>query len=189
MLSLIIFWIVPAIFAYKNRNQNLAKAFYDFYSTLLATFLGIYLIPYLVFSVKNFLPKNFLFFDWLNFASCIFIFILLSLITKKIADKVVPEGFDNFFFEEKITKYITPIIIFIKVSLLLSFLAFAFALTPIRKTVDTIYPEIKDVWTSSTRRLLFNTFVIDRLSWQDTRFPYRVEAVDRLLNNSTEVKK
>jgi hypothetical protein len=189
MLSWIIFWIVPAIFAYKNRNQNLAKAFYDFYSTLLVTFLGVYLIPYLVFSVKNFLPKDFLFFDWLNSASCVLIFILLSLITKKLADKILPEGFDNFFFEKSITKYITPIVVFIKVSLLLSFFAFAFALTPIRKTIDTIYPEIKDVWTSSTRRILFNTFVLDRLSWQDTKLPYRVEAVNRLLDNSKEDKK
>ena len=66
MLSWIIFWIVPAIFAFKNRNQNLAKAFFDFYSTLLASYLSIWLIPYITFVVKLFLPKEFLFLDWLN---------------------------------------------------------------------------------------------------------------------------
>lgn len=189
MLSWIIFWIVPAIFAYKNRNQNLAKAFFDFYSILLASYLSIWLIPYITFVAKLFLPKNFLFLDWLNAVACLFIFIVIMVITKKLAQKLLPNGFDNFFFEVNIAKYFTFVVVFIKVALLLALFTFVLALTPVRKTIETIYPEIKVVWDSSTKRLLFNTFVIDRLSFQQTKLPFRVEAANRLLNNSTEVKK
>ena len=60
------------------------------------------------------------------------------VISKKLAQKLLPNGFDNFFFEVKVAKYFTFVVVFIKLALLFALFTFVLALTPVRKTIEFI---------------------------------------------------
>ena len=179
----IIFWvlyyIVPGIYAWKKRTQELAKCVYSLFGTMFAVYLAIWCENMIHKNLGHLitLPAAKL---WLTTITSVVIWLIVSVAFRYAVNKLSPAGLAIFDFNEKVCKFLVPMLVFLHYGLICAMLFTIFSVSPAARYVNSVSLN-KSLCSGARYRMLWNTFLIDRFSFQEASINARRRAFDRFV--------
>lgn len=184
-MYLLYYIALPLFAAWKKRKDALAEVVFSLFGTMLSAYLAVWcegLVSYSLGSLFQ-LPGELK--AWLGAGSVLLIWVITAVIFKKIIDALVPEGLHLFSFPEKVEKYLVPAVVFFQTGLIAALLFSAFAISPATKYLPFITQD-KSLCSATRYRILWNSFFIDRFSFQPVTVNQRRRAFDRFVPENAE---
>lgn len=172
--------ILPAIAAWKKRSANLAKEVYALFSTMLSAYLAVWCEPIVRTSVGAFLPQDKIILAWLSPGAMILIWFITGVVIFKVIQMIRPEGIEGFLFPEKAEKFLTPAAVFLHTGLVIALIFTILSLSPVKKYAPFVFDD-PSLCSATRYRVLWNSFFIDRFSFQPAGVTDRRRAFDRFV--------
>lgn len=185
MMYLLYYIALPLFAAWKKRNDALAEAVFSLFGTMLSAYLAVWCEGLVSSSLNSLFQLPGEFKAWLGAATVLLIWVITAVIFKKIIDSLVPEGLHLFVFPEKVEKYLVPAVVFLHTGLIAALLFTAFAVSPATKYLPFV-TQNKSLCSATRYRMLWNSFFIDRFSFQPVTVNQRRRAFDRFVPENAE---
>ena len=178
------YYILPAAVAWKLRKTGLVDAVFSLYGTMLAAFLAVWCEPWVRTSLLRVAPPEKAVAAWAAPAALLLVWFITAVVFKRIRESIVQDGAATLIFPEKVEKYLPPCIIFLHTGLICALLFVIVSAMPLAKY--TAFVTQDPSMCSATRyRILWNSFFIDRLSFQQAGVNQRRRAFDRFVPEDT----
>lgn len=181
----ICYLILPAVVAWKRRSADTTEVVFALYSTMLGAFLAVWCEAWVRNSIAALIPQDKMLIPWYSMATILLIWFIAEVIFKKILEAIKPEGFSAIVFPEKVTKFLVPLVVFLHTGLICALIFTALAVSPVRKYVPFVI-ENASLCATARNRMLWNSFFIDRFSWQPVTVTQRRRAFDRFVPENIE---
>jgi hypothetical protein len=177
--------VLPLFAAWKKRQDALAEAVFSLFGTMLSAYLAVWCESLVSSSLGSLFQLPGELKAWLGSAALLLIWVITAVIFKKIIDALVPEGLHIFVFPEKVEKYLVPAVVFFNTGLIAALLFTAFAISPATKYLPFI-TQNGSLCSATRYRMLWNSFFIDRFSFQSVTVNQRRRAFDRFVPENAE---
>lgn len=177
--------LLPVFVAWKKRSADMAEVTFALFSTMLGAFLAIWCESLVRSSIAALASGYKVVIPWLGMATILVIWFITEVIFKKTVEYLLPEGLSGISFPEKITKFLVPLVVFLHTGLICALIFTAVAVSPVRKYVPFIIEE-SSLCSAARYRMLWNTFFIDRFSFQAVTITQRRRAFDRFIPENVE---
>ncbi len=175
------YYILPAIAAWKWRDKELVSAVYHLYGTMLSAFLAVWCEAPVRTSVTQLLGRlPFLSSAWARPIAMVLIWFIAFSVWVIAVKRLAPEGLDDFTPPEKVSKIATPVVIFLHGGVVCA-LVFTILSTVPLKAYTSFITDDPELCSGARYRLLWNSFFIDRASFQPTSWTVRRSAFDRFV--------
>lgn len=178
------YWIyyiaLPLFAAWKKRSENPAEQVYALYATMLSAFLAVWCEGLVRSSLTALIPGGNVLLPWLPMGVILLNWVIVQIIVLKIRENLLPEGLALFSFPEKVTKFLTPLVVFLHTGLICALIFTAAAASPAKKYVPFIF-EDESLCSATRYRMLWNSFFVDRFSFQSATVTQRRRAFDRFV--------
>lgn len=184
-MYLLYYIALPLFAAWKKRKDALAEVVFSLFGTMLSAYLAVWCEGLVSSSLGSLFQLPGELKAWLGAGSVLLIWIITAVIFKKIIDALVPEGLHLFSFPEKVEKYLVPAVVFLQTGLIAALLFSAFAISPATKYLPFV-TQNKSLCSATRYRILWNSFFIDRFSFQPVTVNQRRRAFDRFVPENAE---
>ena len=172
--------VLPLLVAWQKRSANLAEQVFALYTTMLSAFLAIWGVEFVQKCILTLIPDNKSILPWLPSAVILVNWVIVGMLIFKCMEIVLPQGLTSFQFPEKVSKFLTPLVAFLHTGLVCALLFTIVAVSPVSQYADFIFKN--DSLCSATRyRMLWNSFLVDRFSFQTATVNQRRRAFDRFV--------
>lgn len=185
MMYLLYYIALPLFAAWKKRNDALAEAVFSLFGTMLSAYLAVWCEGLVSSSLNSLFQLPGEFKAWLGAATVLLIWVITAVIFKKIIESLIPEGLHLFVFPEKVEKYLVPAVVFFNTGLIAALLFTAFAISPAAKYLPFV-TQSSSLCSATRYRILWNSFFIDRFSFQPVSVTQRRRALDRFVPENAE---
>ena len=176
---------LPLFAAWKKRKDALAEVVFSLFGTMLSAYLAVWCEGLVSSSLTSLFHLNASLKAWLCTGSLLLIWLITAVIFKKITEALVPEGLHFFVFPEKVEKYLVPAVAFLHTGLIAALLFTIFAVSPATKYLPFV-TQNKSLCSATRYRMLWNSFFIDRFSFQSVTVNQRRRAFDRFVPENAE---
>lgn len=184
-MYLLYYIALPLFAAWKKRKDALAEVVFSLFGTMLSAYLAVWCEGLVSSSLGSLFQLPGELKAWLGAGSVLLIWVITAVIFRKIIDALVPEGLHLFSFPEKVEKYLVPAVVFFQTGLIAALLFSAFAISPATKYLPFI-TQNKSLCSATRYRILWNSFFIDRFSFQPVTVNQRRRAFDRFVPENAE---
>lgn len=175
------FYILPAIAAWKWREKELIPSVYYLYGTMLSAFLAVWCEAPVRSSLVQLLGRlPVLSSSWARPLAMVLIWFIVFAVWTIAMKRLAPDGIDDFTPPEKVSKFATPVVIFLHGGIVCA-LVFTIISTMPLEAYTSFITENPDLRSGTRYRLLWNSFFIDRASFQPTSWTVRRRAFDRFV--------
>ena len=176
-----LFYIVlPLIAALKKRSGDVLAEFLALYGTMAGVFLAVWCESIVCGSLSFLLPKGSKFAPWCSGAAMVIICVAVMVLFHGLAEKIVPDDKRGFIFPSRIVRILVPVAVFFRISLLCAFAFSVLSVTPAGNYLPFVFKDAS-LCSSARYRILWNSFLIDRFSFQDVTVNQRRRAFDRFV--------
>ena len=172
--------ILPGIAAWKKRSANFAKEFYALCGTMLSAYLAVWCEPLVRTSIGSIIPQDKLLLSWLAPGSMIVIWFIIEVVFFKLIEMLRPEGVESVMMPEKAVKYLTPAAVFLHAGLIISLIFTILSVSPVKRYAPFVFDD-PSLCSAARYRFLWNSFFIDRFSFQSVSVTQRRRAFDRFV--------
>jgi hypothetical protein len=176
---------LPLFAAWKKRKDALGEVAFSLFGTMFSAYLAVWCEPLVSSSLNSLFPLGKELKVWLAPGAVLVIWVITAVIFKKIIESLVPEGLHLFSFPEKVEKYLVPVVVFLQTGLIAALLFTAFAVSPAVRYLPFITQD-KALCSATRYRILWNSFFIDRFSFQSVTVNQRRRAFDRFVPENPE---
>ena len=184
----ILFWlfyyILPGVAAWKLRSADFAKCVYGFFGTAFAVYLAVWSENMLHKTIDP-LIRNTDVKSWLTVISLVLIWFFATIIFHFAVTKLAPDGFELFEFPEHICKFLGPLTVFLHCGLICAMIFTIFSVSPFARHVNIVSLE-PSLCSGARYRILWDSFFIDRFSWQEAGINARRRSFDRFVPEKPE---
>lgn len=179
-----IYWIyfiaIPAFIAWKKRSCELGVELFTLFGTMLSAFLGVWCEPRVAEGLDALLAGRDELKAWAACASVLMIWLIVFCLFKAAVNKIAPGELEGIHFPERLTRFLVPLTVFCNAGLICALLFTALSLAPLPGQVSFITQD-KGLCSATRYRMLWNSFLIDRFSWQPVSVTARRRAFDRFV--------
>ena len=176
----IFYILLPGITAWQKRSANLAKESFSFFGTMLSAYLAVWCEPLVYKSISTFLPKDKELLAWLVPGAMVLIWLITTMLLNKVIDMIRAGGVEGIICHEQASKFLTPAVVFFHVGLVVALLFTILSVSPAKVYVPFVF-ENTSMCSAARYRFLWNSFIIDRLSFQSISVTDRRRAFDRFV--------
>ena len=175
------YYVIPAIAAWKWRDKELVSSIYYFYGTMLAAFLAIWCEAPVRRSLHHFLAMiPVISSRWATPIAMLLIWLIASVVWISVLQRLAPDGLNDFTPPEKASKLLTPVVIFLHGGVVCALVFTIVSAMPLENYTAFITKD-PDLCSGARYRLLWNSFFIDRASFQPAGVTMRRRAFDRFV--------
>ena len=177
----IYYYILPAAAAWKWRDKELVPSIYYLYGTMLSAFLAVWCEAPIRGSIVQLLGRlPFLSSRWATPLSMVLIWFIVFAVWVAVLRRIAPDGLNDFTPPEKVSKILTPVVIFLHGGIVCALIFTILSAMPLESYTS---PVTKDpaLCSGARYRLLWNSFFIDRASFQPAGVTARRQAFDRFV--------
>ena len=172
--------ILPLIAAWKKRSANFAKEFYSLFNTMVSAYLAVWCEPLVRNCIGALVPQDKLLLAWLSAGSMVVIWFIAAVVLYKVVEMLCPEGVEGFLLPEKTVKFLTPAAVFLHTGLIVALLFTILSVSPVKKYAPFVFDD-PSLCSAARYRFLWNSFIIDRFSFQSVGVTERRRAFDRFV--------
>lgn len=175
------YYILPAIAAWKWRDKDLIPSVYYLYGTMLSAFLAVWCEALVRNSLIQLLGRlPFLSSAWACPIAMVLIWFIVFSVWVIAMKRIAPDGIDDFTPPEKVSKFATPVVIFLHGGIVCALVFTIVSAMPL-KAYTSFITENPDLCSGARYRLLWNSFFIDRASFQPVSWTARRSSFDRFV--------
>lgn len=177
----IYYYILPAIAAWKWRDKELLSSIYYLYGTMLAAFLAVWCEAPVRRSINQFLALiPVISSRWAPPITMVLIWLIVFVVWIRLLRWVAPDGINDFTPPEKASKILTPVVIFLHGGVVCALVFTIISVMPLENFTSFITKD-PAMCSGARYRLLWNSFFIDRASFQSAGVTMRRRAFDRFV--------
>ena len=183
------YYLLPALAAWKMRKKSLTEAVFALYGTMLAVFLAIWCEAPVREGLLRCIPHGKAQIPWFTSAAVFLIWFIVTVVFKQVTVRLVKDGLETIVFPEKIEKFLSPCVVFLNWGLLCAMLFVIVSAMPLAKYTAFVTQD-PSLCSGTRYRVLWSSFFIDRLSFQQAGVNMRRRALDRFVpEDPASVKK
>ena len=174
------YYVLPAIAAWKWREKELIASIYYLYGTMLAAFLAVWGEAPVKHSLLQLLGRlPFLSSRWTSPLAMLLIWFIVFAVWVAVLQRLAPDGFD-FTPPEKASKILTPVVVFLHAGVVCALVFTIVSVMPLENYTSFLTKD-PALCSGARYRLLWNSFFIDRASFQPVGVTMRRRAFDRFV--------
>ena len=174
------YYVIPAIAAWKWRSKDFVPSVYYLYGTMLASFLAVWCEVPVRRSLHHFLAMVPLLSRWATPIAMLLIWLITFVVWTSVLQRLAPDGLNDFTPPEKISKFLTPVVIFLHGGVACAMVFTVISAMPLESYTSFITKD-PALCSGARYRLLWNSFFIDRASFQQAGITMRRRAFDRFV--------
>jgi hypothetical protein len=172
--------VLPLIAAWKKRSGDLLSECFSLYALMAGVFTAVWCEDIVRRSIAALLPREKDAAPWFSAVSMVIICVIAVVVFRKLAEKTVPDDERTFIFPAKTVKFLVPVVVFFRTGLLCAFVFSVLAVTPVVRYLPFVFTD-GSLCSGTRYRILWNSFLIDRLSFQKVTVNQRRRAFDRFV--------
>ena len=172
--------VLPLIAAWKKRSGDLLTECLSLYALMGGVFTAVWCEGIVRRSLTLLLPRENGVTPWISAVSMIIICVIFAVVFHKLAEKIVPDDERLFMFPAKTVKFLVPVAVFFRTGLLCAFVFSVLSVTPLVRYLPFVFTS-ESLCSGTRYRILWNSFLIDRFSFQKVTVNQRRRAFDRFV--------
>ena len=177
----IYYYILPAIAAWKWRKQELIPSIYYLYGTMLSAFLSVWGAAQIRSAMEqNLAHQPLLSARWVTPLAMVLIWPVVFAVWTAALQRIAPKGINDFTPPQKVSKILTPIVIFLHGGIVCALVFTILSAVPLENYTSPVTKN-PALCSGARYRLLWTSFFIDRASFQPVSWTARRNSFGRFV--------